>query len=119
MYFTALRKGLEFDALKAIESVEGVENFASGICEIITNTLDKFVYMTEDFNGTYDRNFPGDSNGEKVAVALERVKLLDALKKKAFAQAPKYRRLHPAALRVLPRQVKLARHTHQGKMGRE
>jgi hypothetical protein len=87
MYFTALRKGLEFDALKAIESVEGVENFASDICEIITNTLDKFVYMTEDFNGTYDRNFPGDSNGEKVAVALERVKLLDALKKKAFAEA--------------------------------
>jgi hypothetical protein len=87
MYFRALRKGLEFDAMKAIDSAVDGDNFGNDVCEIIADTLDKFVYMTEDFNGTYDRNFPGDSNAEKVAVALERVKLLDALKKKAFQEA--------------------------------
>jgi hypothetical protein len=87
MYFTALRKGLEFDALRAIETAANSGTFGPDACEIITEALDKFVYMTSDFNGTYDRHFPGDSNAEKVLVALERVKLLDALKIKAFQEA--------------------------------
>jgi hypothetical protein len=87
MYFTALRKGLEFDALIALEAAANGDNFGYDACKTITDTLEKFVYMTDDFNGTYDRNFPGDGNAEKVAVALERVKLLDALKIKAFQEA--------------------------------
>lgn len=88
MNLTPLRKGLEYDAAKAIVALKTNDDteFAKLVGGLIGEALDKFVYMTEEFNGTHAKTPVTETDRERLAVGVERMALLETLRDKAYKE---------------------------------